>query len=145
MALTIRPYRPVRLFDVMDRVFDDPFFRNGFVSNTVDAFAIPLDVKATADEFVISAAIPGLKPEEVKVEVLENVVTLSGEVASEKSEEGDRWLLQERAYGKFSRSLKLPVDVDGAKAEAHVENGVLTLRLPKAEAAKPKAITVKAK
>lgn len=145
MALTLRPYRPVRLFDLMDRVFDDPFFRNGFVSNAVDAFAIPLDVKATDDEFVISAAVPGLKPEDVKVEVLENVVTLSGEVASEKIDENDRWLLRERAFGKFSRSLKLPVDVDGAKAEANVEHGVLTLRLPKAEAAKPKTITVKAR
>lgn len=145
MALTLHPYRPVRLFDLMDRVFDDPLFRNGFVSNSANAFAIPLDVKATADDFVISAAIPGLKPEDVKVEVLENVVTISGEVASEKSEENDDWLLQERAFGKFSRSLKLPVDVDGAKAEAQVEHGVLTLRLPKAEAAKPKAITVKAK
>jgi HSP20 family protein len=145
MALTLRPYRPVRLFDLMDRVFDDPFFRNGFVSNAVDAFAIPLDVKATDDEFVISAAVPGLKPEDVKVEVLENVVTLSGEVASEKTDEDDRWLLRERAFGKFSRSLKLPVDVDGAKAEANVEHGVLTLRLPKAEAARPRTITVKAR
>jgi HSP20 family protein len=145
MALTLRPYHPVRLFDLMDRVFDDPFFRNGFVSNAVDAFAIPLDVKATDDEFVISAAVPGLKPEDVKVEVLENVVTLSGEVASEKTDEDDRWLLRERAFGKFSRSLKLPVDVDGAKAEANVEHGVLTLRLPKAEAARPRTITVKAK
>jgi HSP20 family protein len=79
------------------------------------------------------------------VEVLGETVTIRGEIKSEQNGEQDGYLLQERRYGKFSRTLNFPVELDGAKAEASVENGVLTLRVPKAETARPKTIKVKAR
>lgn len=146
MALSIRPYyRLVRLTELMDRLFDESFARNGYGSYSGDSLSIPMDVQTKGDEFIITAVVPGLKVDDLRVEILNNTLTLSGEVFAPAPDEKAGWLLQERAYGKFSRSLTLPTELDGGKAEAHLEHGVLTLRLPKAETAKPKAITVKAK
>jgi HSP20 family protein len=77
--------------------------------------------------------------------VVDNTITLRGEIKEESKVEQENFLLQERRYGQFSRSVTLPTPVDHGKAEATVENGVLTLRIPKAEEARPKMITVKAK
>lgn len=146
MSLTIRPlYRPARLTDVMDRLFDEAFNRSWGNLPTVEGFSIPVDVQAKDDEYVVYANVPGLRPEDMNIEVLGNTVTLRGEVFAPASEEKNGWLLQERVVGKFSRSFTLPAELDNAKAEANLEHGVLTLRLPKAEAAKPKAIKVRVK
>jgi HSP20 family protein len=104
---------------------------------------LPIDVKADTEAYEITAAVPGLKPDDLKIEILEDVVTLSGKVA-EREEESDGYLLRELALGEFTRSLRLPDPLDASKAEAVVENGVLTLRIPKAEGARPKTIKVKA-
>jgi HSP20 family protein len=104
---------------------------------------LPVDVKADTEAYEITAAVPGLKADDLKIEILEDVVTLSGKVA-EREEENDGYLLRELALGEFSRSLRLPDPLDASKAEAVVENGVLTLRIPKAEEARPKTIKVKA-
>jgi HSP20 family protein len=80
------------------------------------------------------------------VEINDNTITIKGEVfPPEKTDEKVNVLLQEIRYGKFARSLSISGELDGDKAEAHVENGILTLRVPKSEAAKPKLIKVKAK
>jgi len=141
--LTLNAYRPLRLTEVMDRLFDDALARTG--GATFDAYALPVDVMMKNDEYIITAAVPGLKPEELQVEVVGDVVTLRGETFTEQKEEKNDYLLQERRYGKFARTITLPTELDSAKAEAAVENGVLTLRVPKAEASKPKAIKVKAR
>ncbi len=146
MALSIRPYyRPARLTDLMDRLFDETFARASFGPFPVEALPVPLDVQAKGDEYVLTAVVPGLKPEDLNVEVLNNTVTIRGEVFAPAPDEEASWLLQERAFGKFNRSLTLPAELNGGKAEANLEHGVLTLRLPKAETAKPKAITIKAR
>ena len=136
-------YRPVRLAEAMNRLFDDVFERDGW--HAVDGYALPLDVEARNDEFVITAAVPGLKPEHLDVQVLGDRVTIRSEVHAPEADEKPDWLLQERRYGKFARSLTLPAELNGAKAEASIEGGVLTLRIPKAETARPKQITVKAR
>lgn len=144
MTLSIRPfYRPMRLTEMMDRLFDESFGRGWNLPT--EGMAIPVDVQAKDDEYIVHASIPGLKPEDLHVEVLGNTVTIRGEVFAPAAEEKNGWLLQERVYGKFSRSFTLPSEMDSTKAEAQIENGVLTLRLPKAEAAKPKAIKVRVK
>ena len=97
------------------------------------------------DEYVITASTPGLKAEDLSVEVLGDTVTVSGEIFAPAPDEKAKYVLQERRYGKFARTLTLPVELDSAKAEAVIENGLLTLRVPKAEAARPKMIKVKAK
>jgi HSP20 family protein len=144
MALTIRPfYRPIRLTELMDRLFDESVTRTGYGQMNGELLGIPMDVQAKDDEYVVYAIVPGLKAEDLDVEVLGNTLTVRGEVFAPAAEEKTGWLLQERAYGKFSRSLTLPAELDSAKVDASLENGVLVLRLPKAEAARPKAIKIK--
>lgn len=146
MSLTIRPlYRPARLTDMMDRLFDETFNRawSGFPS--VEALSVPVDIQVKEDEFILHASVPGLRAEDLNIEVLGNTVTLRGEVFAPAAEEKAGWLLQERVVGKFTRTFTLPAELDNAKAEAKLEHGVLTLRLPKAETAKPKAIKVQVK
>jgi HSP20 family protein len=143
--LTLHPTRPMRLADAMSRLLDDSFVRPYGRPSEVEAYALPVDVVATDEAFVITASVPGLRPEDLHVEVLGNAVTLHGEVFAPEGAEQANWLLQERRFGKFGRTLNFPVDLDSTQAEAAIENGVLTLRVPKAEAARPKQIKVKAK
>jgi HSP20 family protein len=131
----------------MHRLFDESYIHPYDRPYVADAYALPLDVVATGDEYLITAAMPGLKADDLSVEVLGEGVTIRGEIKSEQKDDhaARGYLLRERRYGKFERTLNFPVELDGAKAEASVENGVLTLRIPKAETAKPKMIKVKAK
>lgn len=105
---------------------------------------LPVDIHLENDEYVITAPVAGLKPEDLKIEILDDVLTLSGEVKSESNGDGD-YLLREIHYGAFSRSFRLPSSVEAEKAEAKVEDGVLTVRLPKVEEERPKKIEVEAK
>jgi HSP20 family protein len=104
----------------------------------------PVDVKEVNDEFTISAMLPGLKPEDVDIQIVNETVTLKGEFKNELDESAT-YILQERPNGKFMRTVTLPDSLDAAKADAHMENGILTLVVPKAEEAKPKTIKVASK
>lgn len=106
---------------------------------------LPLDVRAEGDDYVLTASVPGLRAEDLSVEILGERVTLAGQIPASEADEKAEWLLRERGYGKFARTLKFAAELDGAHAEATVKDGVLTLRLPKAETAKPKQIKVLAK
>jgi HSP20 family protein len=105
---------------------------------------IPVDVSANGDEYVLRAYLPGLKAEDVQIEVLEDVVTLRGEFSDAVLAENEQTLLSELPSGRFERSLRLPSDLDATRAEAEMKDGVLTLHMAKAEHAKSKKITVKA-
>jgi HSP20 family protein len=106
--------------------------------------AFPVDVKVEPDAFVITALLPGIKPEDLDIQVVNETVTIQGKLLYQQDEKAD-YMVQERPYGNFSRVLSLPTTLDSNGAEAHVENGVLTLRVPKAEAARPKSIKVVSK
>ena len=136
-------YRPLRLSQAVNRLFDESVVNPQLLSP--EAAALRLDIVASGDEFVITAGVPGLRAEDLSLEVLGDTVTIRGELPTPEFKEGDETLLHERRTGKFARSLTLPAELDGAKAEAAIENGVLTLRLPKAETAKPRTIKVNAK
>jgi len=136
-------YRPLRLSEAVNRLFDESIVNPQLLSP--DAAALRVDVVANGDEFVITAGVPGLKAEDLSLEVLGDTVTLRGELPAPELKDGQESLLHERRYGKFARSLTLPTELDGAKAEAAIENGVLTVRLPKAETAKPRTIKINAK
>lgn len=103
-----------------------------------EARSLPVDVRDDNDAFVVTAFVPGLTAEELSIEVLENTVSVEGEYKSEEQQ----YLLSELPSGTFRRTLRLPTELDAEKAEATIENGVLTLRLPKAESARPKVIKV---
>ncbi len=106
---------------------------------------LPLDVRVDGDEYVITAAVPGLKAEDLHVEILDDVLTLRAEIQPDEVEENGKgdYLLREITHGEFSRSLRLPDPTDASKAEAKIEDGLLTVRVPKAEEARPKEIKVK--
>ena len=135
-------YRPTRLADAMNRLFDESVVNPQLLSP--EAGTLRMDVAVSGDEYVITAAVPGLKADDLSLEVLGDTITLRGELIAPEAKDGIDYLLRERRYGKFARSLTLPTEVDGTKAEATIVDGVLTLRLPKAETAKPRTIKVKA-
>jgi HSP20 family protein len=102
-----------------------------------------VDVQASSDEYVITAEVPGLSADDLKIEILDDVVTLAGDLHNEEDGERDT-ILQELPQGTFKRSLRFSVPLDADKAEAQLENGLLKLRIPKSEEARPKTIEVKA-
>lgn len=105
---------------------------------------LPVDVRVDDEGFSIFAPVPGMKPENLRIEILDDVLTLHADV--EEEENGHHEDFRPEWYrGPLSRKLRLPDPVDTSQAEAKVENGMLTLYLPKAEEARPKRITVKAR
>jgi HSP20 family protein len=138
------PFREMMsLRDVMDRLVDDAYVRP---RNGTGALAAPaIDMIENEDEIVVQATLPGIKPDEVNLTITGDVLTIRGETKSERDEEHDNFILRERRFGSFSRSVPLPTTVVADKAKAEFENGVLTLSLPKAEEVKPKTISIKAK
>lgn len=128
--------------NTMERLFGEfgrfPSFPNG----DTDFGYLPIDVAETADGYEMTASLPGLKPEEVTIQVNSNVITIKGETKTEAEEKTKTWLKLERRRGAFSRSITLPTDLDAEKAKAEFENGVLKLFLPKSEAMKPKSVPV---
>ena len=131
------------LREAMDRLFDDAFTRP---LSLRDGWTVPaIDMYQTDDEVVVKAALPGIKADEVQINITGEVLTLKGEVRHEEDKKEKAWHIHEQRWGSFERSLVLPTDVVADKAKAEFENGILTITLPKAEEVKPKMITVKAK
>ena len=104
---------------------------------------IPVDVFETADTFVVKAFIAGLTPDQVNVSIEQNTVTIQGEPQLNEPD-GFRTIWAETSFGPFTRSFTVPLPVDANKVQAELENGVLTLTLPKAESVKPRKIQIKA-
>lgn len=105
---------------------------------------IPVDVTADDDGFTLSAYIPGVPSDDLKIEVLEDTVSISGDFPTPEGED-IKYLLRERPTGSFTRTLRLPSALDATKAKAEISDGVLNLHVPKAEYAKAKQIAVKSK
>lgn len=105
---------------------------------------IPVDVRADHDAYTITAITPGLKAEDLKIEILGDVVTLRGEIRPAEGLDQADLLVNELAYGEFSRTLRLPEAVNAEKAEAKLIDGMLTVHLPKTEESKPREIPVRA-
>lgn len=103
----------------------------------------PVDVQETEKEYLIKAELPDVKKEDVKVEMLDGMLTIEGERKQEKEEKGKRFHRVERAYGKFVRQFTLPTEVEPAKIAAEFKDGMLNVHLPKTAEAKPKAVEVK--
>jgi HSP20 family protein len=101
----------------------------------------PIDVIADKDSFTIRALLPGVQPEDLDIHIVNEIVTIAGEIKVER-EEGDNYLLTECPSGKFHRVLTLPTPLDSSKVQAELDNGILTLVIPKAEEAKPRTIKV---
>jgi len=100
-----------------------------------------VNVRDEEDTFVLSALVPGLKADDLNIQVLEDVVRIEGEFNASEED----YLLRELPNGAFHRALRMPAEIDADKVEAKITDGVLTLRLPKAESARPRKIKIAVK
>ena len=128
----------------MDRLFDRFFEPKWEEAAALGDWAPNLDLSETKDAFVVKAEVPGMEPGDIQVALQENLLTIKGEKKQEKVEKDERYHRVERTYGTFTRTMRLPVTVDGSKVDAKFKNGLLTVTLPKAPSAKGTAIPVKA-
>src|SRR5574341_913616 len=136
----------VTLREAMDRLFDDAFTRPfGLRDGWGISGAPAIDMYQTDDEVVVKAALPGVKADEVQINVTGDLLTIKGERKEESETKEKNYHIREQRWGSFERSVALPTAVVSDKAKAEFENGVLTVTLSKAEEVKPKMITVKAK
>lgn len=131
------------LREAMDRLFDDAFTRPLSIRDGWSAPAI--DMYQTDDEIVVRASLPGFKADDVQINITGDVLTLRGELKHEDEKKEKAWHLREQRWGSFERSVALPTNVVADRASADFENGILTITLPKAEEARPRTISVKAK
>ena len=137
------PFRDaISLRDAMNALVQDSFVRPGNGAVQKASATLPLDVCETEHEFVIKAALPGVKPDDVQITVHGDTLTIRGDSTAEEEKKGEHWHLRERRFGTFQRSLTLATPVNSDKAQAHYDLGVLTLTLPKAESAKPRQIKI---
>lgn len=126
----------------VDRLFSDFFGPGGTAQGMLPARAFPaLNVWEQGDAVVAEAEVPGVKPEDIDVEVVGNELILKGRRGGSQPE-GVSYHRRERGVGKFARTVRLPVEVDPDKVQAQLDNGVLRITLPKAETAKPHKIHV---
>jgi HSP20 family protein len=146
MIMAVERWDPFReaisLRDAMNTLFQESFVRPGGLSAPDGLAALPLDVSETEDAFVVKASLPGIKPEDVQITVHGETLTIRGESKAEEEKKGEHWHLRERRLGTFQRSVALATPVNSDQAEARFEHGVLTLTLPKSEAAKPRQIKI---
>lgn len=151
---------PTRISSGIERLFDRGPFHNlqQEVDNLIASFSREwdgqwlsaglrpsIDVSETDNAIQVRVDLPGIKAEEVDVEVRNNVLRITGERKEEREEKGTTWHRTERHVGKFSRSLTLPCDVQDDKVDAVYSNGVLSITLPKLEKEKTHKVTVQAK
>ena len=140
--MAIAPYRPST--EALNPLLDD-FLRPFGVSRPRSLLRTPeTDIVETDNEIRVTAELPGMRSEDIKIDLENNLLTIAGEKAEERTEEGNagRYHLTERRYGRFARSFVLPRDVEPEKIQARFTNGVLTVVIPKSERAQRRQIDV---
>ena len=145
--MAIVRWKPMRdlvdLRDEMDRMFDS--FWGSDADREGGMLIPPVDMIENDDNFVVSVELPGLKKEDIKMTMQNNVLTLSGSKKHEFESKEDTVHRVERSYGSFCRSVNLPSKVDSSAIKASYDSGVLKVTLPKVEEAKPKEISIDVK
>lgn len=147
LTTTRRPMEPFnglrRLNNVLDEAFATWPFQNenGVITS---AWTPPVDIFEDQAAVKIVAELPGVKADDVKLSIENSVLTIRGEKRQEAEEKTERIHRYERSYGVFERAFALPNSVDADKIEAHYENGILTVTVPKIEKARPREIPVNA-
>ena len=141
--MTIRLMEPLNGFRKMEDLMN--LFERGYMNTRVDRLSqyqwnIPVDVTTKGDDFTISAALPGVSPEDLEVSLDERLLTIKGKTQSEDEEVN--YFKRERRIGSFERTLRLPESLDLDKATTTYAHGVLSISIPRMEAKKPKLLTV---
>ena len=129
-----------RMRQQMDRLFDDAMTPHGL--HQAGVFPL-INLTEDKDKFYVRAELPGVKADELDLQVTGNNLAISGERKIAAEDESAKYHRREREAGTFSRMIGLPSEVDSDKVEAKLENGILTVVVPKAEIAKPKQISVR--
>jgi HSP20 family protein len=133
------PWREMdRLQREMNRLFSDVSGRN----RVAPSFPA-MNVWTNQEGAVVTAELPGVNPDDIDIAVVGDTLTLNGARQPEELQEGERYHRQERGFGKFTRTFQLPFQVEADKVEANFEKGILYISLPRAEADKPRKISVK--
>lgn len=135
------------LREAMDRLFDDAFTRPfSLTREGGSTWSSPaIDMYQTDNDVVVKADLPGIKADEVQINVNGDILTIRGETKQEDEKKEKSWHIREHRWGAFERSIRLPTGVIADKANADFDNGVLTITLPKTEEVKPRTISVKTK
>ncbi|MCP5048683.1 MAG: Hsp20/alpha crystallin family protein [bacterium] len=129
--------------DWVDRFFQDDFFKDDWKATDVWSGGYPTtDVFETKDEYVFKLEVPGLSNDDIQIELTGNILTVKGEHKEESNVEEGNYRHTERFNGTFNRSFTLPGEADGNKIDAAMKDGVLELRIPKAEEKKVKSIPI---
>jgi HSP20 family protein len=149
MATALTPYSPFaelgELRDRLDRMFGDLF--EDLTDGKRRTWRLSVDVVEEDERYVVRADLPGIKPDDVKIEVSDDTLTISGEHTETEKEEKRNYVRRERRYGSFTRSMALPSGVTADDIEATFADGMLEVSIPKpkAEEKKPKTVEVKPK
>lgn len=145
MTQAINRWEPgsgLALRDAMNQLFEDSFVRPFSRSGNGNQY-LPVDLYETDDSFVVKAFVPGVMPDKLDITTQQNTVTIRAE-QPEEAHEDVRYYLRERPSGAWLRSFDLPAAIDAQHIDARLEQGVLTLTVPKAPEAKPHKISIKA-
>jgi len=147
MGWEITPWRPFefdRIRREMDRLWDS-FLEGGPMRRAADGgeWLPSIDVSETKSDLVIKAELPGMDPKDIDISMNNGFLTIKGEKKHEREEKDENYHLVERSYGSFTRSVRLPREVQSDKITASFKNGVLRVTLPKSEEAKKKEIKIK--
>ena len=126
---------------IVDRLFDNVNTDQEWARPTMWGLAV--DVVENKDDFIVKASVPGINPDDLDVSYADDTLTIKGEIKSENEVKENQYHLRERRFGSFARSISLPTKIKGDAIEASYQNGVVSLRLPKAEEVKPKRIAIK--
>jgi HSP20 family protein len=139
-------------FEEMERWFEESFRRPFFAPSWMPRFRMPevgasfptVDIFEDGSDVIVKAELPGMKKEDIEVNISDDVITISGEKKTEEKVEKKDYYRLERSFGSFTRTLRLPAETQTDKARANFKDGVLEVRIPKTEAAaqKVKKITV---
>jgi HSP20 family protein len=137
------PFREmVSMRNAMDRMFDDALIGPEWDWRPTTSWQLSLDVVESDDDFIVTASIPGINPDDLEITLSGRTLIIKGETEEESDSEKGKYHLRERRYGSFSRSVTLPTEINDKDVKASYDAGVLTLTLPKTEAVKPRRIEV---
>jgi HSP20 family protein len=140
MAGTLTRWDPFAELSELRSRFDRMF--EGWPDGRERAWTPPIDVAREDGHLVVRAELPGIKPEEVKIEVEDDILTVSGEHAESKEDKGRKYVRRERRYGSFSRSMPLPTGVDPKMIKANTRDGVVEVTIPLPEEVKKETISI---
>jgi len=130
------------LRESMDKLFEEFFTRRPERSHAPVVWQPAIEAYETDGDVVVRAELPGIDPKQVEISVTEDTLTLKGEAKIEQEEKKRNYYRRELRYGSFVRSIALPAGVQGDKASASYRNGILEIKVPKSERAKPKTVKV---